>query len=397
MHFFFYICKDLPIRIPDTLIRSARSLIELRVTLVNNFYYPWRGGEEVHCKNLAEGLRSRGHEVEVYCSSLPLPPGDRVVNGVRVHGHRTLGLFFGVPICPSLFFSLVRSKGDIIQVEFPNPAFAFAAGLAGKLLCKPVVLTYHNDLPAVTPLAGLLAGIHDLLALAYFKFFSALIATTSVYPRGSRVLSRLNYVVIRNGVDVRRFRPGKRGDYFLFVAAMGRWHRYKGLDVLLEAYKLYVQAGGRRPLYVVGEGSQRPLYEAKATAMGLKSVKFLGDVPDESLPQVYSSAYAYISASVDRSEGFGLTVLEAMASGLPVIATNVGGLPELVKDGVNGFLVSPRDPRSLAYAMIRLDDEGVAAKMGLMGRQMAESLTWDAMVSSYERLYSALIGASGKR
>ncbi|WP_449462750.1 glycosyltransferase family 4 protein [Tardisphaera miroshnichenkoae] len=366
----------------------------MRVTLVNSFYHPWRGGEEVHCKNLAEGLVSRGHEVDVYCSSLPLPPGDRVTNGVRVHGHRTLGLFFGVPICPSLFFSLVRSRGDVIQVEFPNPAFALAAGFAGKLTRRPVVLTYHNDLPAVTPLAGLLAYIHDLLALAYFKSFSALVATTSVYPKGSRVLSRLQYVVIRNGVDVKKFRPGRRADYFLFVAAMGRWHRYKGLDVLLDAYKLYLQAGGRRPLYVVGEGSQRPSYEAKAESLGLKSVKFLGDVPDEFLPQVYSSAYAYVSASVDRSEGFGLTVLEAMASGLPVIATNVGGLPELVKDGVNGFLVSPRDPRSLADAMVRLDDEGVAAQMGLRGREMAERMTWDAMVSSYEQLYSTLIGVS---
>ena len=382
--------------VADTLIRSARSLIELRVTLVNSFYYPWRGGEEVHCKNLAEGLVSRGHEVDVYCSSLPLPPGDRVTNGVRVHGHRTLGLFFGVPICPSLFFSLIRSGGDVIQVEFPNPAFAFAAGVAGKLLHKPVVLTYHNDLPAVTPLAGLLAGAHDLLAFAYFKAFSALVATTSVYPKGSRLLSRFNYFVIRNGVDVNRFRPGKRGDYFLFVAAMGRWHRYKGLDILLEAYKLYIEAGGRRSLHVVGEGSQRPLYEAKAASMGLKSVEFLGDVPDELLPQVYASAYAYVSASVDRSEGFGLTVLEAMSSGLPVIATKVGGLPELVKDGVNGFLVNPRDPRSLADAMIKLDDEAVAAQMGLKGREMAEGMTWDAMVSSYEQLYSALIAALRK-
>ncbi|HEV51076.1 MAG TPA: glycosyltransferase, partial [Thermoprotei archaeon] len=167
-------------------------------------------------------------------------------------------------------------------------------------------------------------------------------------------------------------------------------------DILLDAYKLYIEAGGRRPLHVVGEGSQRPLYEAKATSMGLKSVEFLGDVPDELLPQVYAPAYAYVSASIDRSEGFGLTVLEAMSSGLPVIATRVGGLPELVKDGVNGFLVNPRDPRSLADAMIKLDDEAVAAQMGLKGREMAEGMTWDAMVSSYEQLYSALIAALRK-
>ncbi|MGC8601234.1 MAG: glycosyltransferase family 4 protein [Thermoprotei archaeon] len=368
------------------------------MAVVNSFYHPWRGGEEVHVKHLAEGLVARGHVVDVYCSSLPLPPGDRLIKGVRVHGHRTLGLFFGVPICPGIFFSILRTHVDIIQVEFPNPAFAFIAALAGKILNRPVVLTYHNDLPAVTPIAGILARVHDLIALLYFRMFSALVATTSVYPKGSRLLRHFRYFVIRNGVDITRFKPGKRGDYFIFVAALGRWHRYKGLDVLLRAYKLYVEAGGRRPLYVVGEGSQRPFYEKMAGLMGLSSVRFLGDIPDEVLPQLYSSAHAYVSASVDRSEGFGLTVLEAMASGLPVIATNVGGLPELVRDGVSGFLVSPRDEVGLAKAMGRLDDEELAEKMGAEGRVMAEALTWDSMVAAYVELYSSLLRSrSGRR
>jgi len=364
----------------------------MRIAVVNNFYYPWRGGEEVHCKNLAENLVSDGHHVEVYCSSLPLHPGYRIQEGVIVHGHRTFGLFFGVPVCPSIFFSLVKCNCDLIQAEFPNPAFAFFAALAGSLKGKPVVLTYHNDLPPVTPAAKVLVSIHDrLFARVYFRMFSAIITTTSIYSKGSSLLKTFNPLVIRNGVDLNKFTPKPGGDYALFVAAMGRWHRYKGLHVLLKAYRNYVDMGGIRPLKIVGEGTEKKRYEALASDLGLfPRVEFLGEVPDSRLPELYQKAGLYVSASLDRSEGFGLTVLEAMSSGLPVIATNVGGLPELVKDGVNGFLVEPGNPAQLAQAMIKLDDRDLSLKMGVESRKIAEKMSWKTMTSSYEQLYAKL-------
>jgi len=434
--FSWSVCLSVTVWSPDS-SRATRLKKEgigfrrrLRVAIVNSFYPPWRGGEEVHCKNLAEELTKRGHQVSVYCSSLPLPPGDRESNGVMVHGHRTFGLFFGVPICPGIFWSLLKCRCDVIQAEFPNPAFAFFAVLVASLKGIPAVITYHNDLPPVTPVAKVLVELHDrFFARVYFRAFSAIVATTAVYPRGSRLLRGMRYFVIHNGVDVRRFRPktdtdsysegdtdglpaplvdrkrsGSAGGaqqptkvegYALFVAAMGKWHRYKGLDVLLKAYTLYFKKGGKRRLLIVGEGSERPSYEALARSLGISQrVEFLGDVADAELPEVYRHAGVYVSASLNRSEGFGLTVLEAMASGLPVLATDVGGLPELVRDGYNGFLVKPGDFVSLAEALLRLDDDRLAAELGAKGRKLSEGMSWESMALQYERLYFALTASA---
>ncbi|MGC8632859.1 MAG: glycosyltransferase [Thermoprotei archaeon] len=366
-----------------------------RVVLVASFYPPWRGGEEVHVKNLAEGLSSMGYDVEVICSSLPLPPGEKDVDGVKVKGMRTLGLFLGVPICPSLPLKLLLSGPDLVQAEFPNPAFSFVAALVGSALGVPVVLTYHNDLPAVTRLASVLAKLHDdLFAPLYFPMYAAIVATTSIYPKGSNLLRDRRYLVIHNGVDTELFHPAAElGDGMLFVGAMGRYHWYKGVDVLLKAYALYRSKGGRRKLALVGEGELRRTYEGLAASLGVDAV-FLGNVDDQMLPEVYRQSGVYVSASLNRSEGFGLTVLEAMSSGLPVIATRAGGLPELVKDGLNGYLVEPGDPEGLAAAMLRLDDRELAASMGAESRRLALGMTWKDMARRYADLYAKLGGPS---
>jgi glycosyltransferase involved in cell wall biosynthesis len=184
----------------------------------------------------------------------------------------------------------------------------------------------------------------------------------------------------------------------LFVGALTKWHSYKGLDVLLKAFAL---AKGRDPgirLLIVGEGHLRPAYMGLASDLGIgDSVIFAGDVRDEDLPSYYACSDVLALPSKDSSEGFGLAILEAGACGKPVIASMVGGVPEVVEDGVNGLLVPPNDARALSEAILRiLGDEELARRLGERGRELAEARDWPRVARAYRTVYEEAISERGR-
>ena len=163
---------------------------------------------------------------------------------------------------------------------------------------------------------------------------------------------------------------GCAADEFLFVCA-ARLHPQKGHHDLMEAVRLLV-AGGHRgfQLLVVGEGPLRTELERLRDAKGLKDwVRFLGVRQD--IPSILLQSNAFVLSSI--YEGLPLAVLEAMAARLPVVATRVGGVPQVVRDGENGYLVDPRNPVAFAAAMARvLRDPDASRRMGLSGRGLIE-------------------------
>ncbi len=374
----------------------------MRIHIVNTFYPPWRGGIETYTKNLAENLSELGHKVTVTVAHPPLSPGEYLQDGVAVRRLRSVGMLYGVPIAPSLLHRLVSVEADLIHVNFPNPYTAAVGALASRIRKVPAVLTWHNDLPPVTEAAGGLVKVHDDLASRlYLDEYDSIITTSSVYAEGSKILRRYRAKtrVILNGVDCERFRPNLpaenlRREYrlegcktALFVGALKKWHRYKGLDNLLGAFKLLNR--GDVKLLVVGEGELKPEYEALAEELGLGGrVIFVGEVPDIDLPRYYAASDMLILPSKDRSEGFGLTILEANASGIPAIASNVGGIPGILIDGENGILVPPRDPASLAEAILKLvEEDDLRRRMGERGREVALERDWRKVALETEKLY----------
>jgi glycosyltransferase involved in cell wall biosynthesis len=169
--------------------------------------------------------------------------------------------------------------------------------------------------------------------------------------------------VVHNGVDVERFRPLRRqheeaaadGVFVLGVAC--RLARMKGLPYLLEALRQVRDMHARSfRLDIAGEGSERPILESKVEDSGLSGlVRFLGPVAPARMPDFYRSLDAFVLPSVS-DEGLPLVVLEAMACGLPVVATDVGGTKEAVRQGVDGWMVPPRDAGSLAEALLKVLD-----------------------------------------
>jgi phosphatidylinositol alpha-1,6-mannosyltransferase len=237
--------------------------------------------------------------------------------------------------------------------------------------------------------------------------YREVIATSETYRRKSSILRSLGskVKVVNNGVDCERFHPdvgpttivnrfGIKGKLLvLFVGALTRWHGYKGLDVLLRAMQLVVKSKQGIVLLVVGEGDMRARYEFMANQLGLRdNVIFAGDVPDQELPKFYAASDLVVVPSKDMSEGFGLTVLEANASSRPSVASNVGGIPEVVRDGYNGLLVSPNDVQALAEGILSLaTDQDARLRMGRNGRVVALAHDWKVVAEKTEGVYALAI------
>lgn len=207
---------------------------------------------------------------------------------------------------------------------------------------------------------------------------------------------------LHNGVDLQRFLPversieapvAKRNHQKVVFGTLGRQDAIKGLDVFLTALHILLEERPewRERLRVVmaGDGDERDRCERLRARYGLDAVvEFPGEVED--VPQLLGQFDFFVQPSLN--EGISNTVLEAMASGLPVIATNVGGNPELVRDGVDGCLVPPGDAHTLCAALATyIDDSALRLRQGASGRQRAEnSFSLEAMTRNYERLYSQI-------
>lgn len=378
----------------------------MKICLVNSFYPPWIGGAERYVSSLSRELVKRGNDVTVYCSGRPLSAGESLEDGVRIRRMSTPMLWYGTPLVvfPRNFFS---EKYDVIHANFPSPFTASMSAWNSELRSIPSVLTWHNDLPAVTAGAGVLVKLHASLSLIYLNQFRRIIATTQIYAQRSVSLRRYadKVVVIPNGVDTGRFRPDVSGDRIreeyglqglkvvLFVGALTQWHAYKGLDVLLKAFRIARGSLPEAKLLIVGDGEMRGAYQKMTKELGIEdSVIFAGRADDATLPLYYGAADVLVLPSKDSSEGFGLVLLEAMSSGKAVIGSLVGGIPEVITDEENGLLVEPLDPAELSKAIVRLcTDDSERTRMGASGRRFAESRDWRAVAEKVETLYETLV------
>ncbi len=216
--------------------------------------------------------------------------------------------------------------------------------------------------------------------------------------------------VVRLGVDTERFRPspdrvalrrrlGLAGtrQWLLTVA---RLVPHKGVDVALRLVAELARAGIDLGYLVAGDGPERAALERQGEALGIAHrVRWLGSVPEADLAALYAAADLYVGLSREEGpqvEGFGLSLLEAQASALPVVAGRSGGTADAVADGVSGVLVSPNDlPAILAVTRALLEDEARGRALGAAGRQRAErEFGWDRVLDDLAMAAAAFRGAA---
>ncbi len=335
-------------------------------------------------------LAARGHEVRILAGRTGAPPRelppDEVRDGYRVarwtSKRRTFwdGYLSAIGAC--------RAAARRINKEWPPDIVHCHQGLSAYGLLRagiaaPVVCTFHSPWrdefiedarsreetlpPAARPLYRLAAflkkrRVHQMEGRALLG--SRAIAVLSAFSRerlaAAHGISPESMNVIPGGVDLERFKPvsgeerarirSRLGFSGFTILSVRRLVRRMGIDLLLEAM---VQICSRVPdvkLIVVGRGAERESLERMANELGVgKAVTFAGFVPDEELPDYYRAADLYILPS--RSlEGFGMTTLEALASGLPVVGTPVGATPEILKPLEEGLVAAGTTPRAIAKA-----------------------------------------------
>ena len=212
----------------------------------------------------------------------------------------------------------------------------------------------------------------------------------SLLPRSTRKRA----TVVRGGIDLARFRfsgaPRERQ-----VVQVGRIMPHKGINYLLDA------AGGEIPVVVAGKVIDQAYYQHLRTQSQGKPVTFMIDAADETVAELYATSAVTVAASVYRdefgrewpnSELLGLTMLESMAVGTPVVCTNVGGMPEYVADGKTGYVVPPNDAVALRTKLdLLLGDATVAASMGRSGHEHMQQFTWQKVAEHVAAEYSRLV------
>lgn len=283
---------------------------------------------------------------------------------------------------------LLRAVGvDVLHGH--NSQALIHGSLAGRLAGTPVVLATRHAISLPT---------EDDSSWFWERRLSRRLAhqvavSEMVLERGlaTERMCMANSSVIVNGIDTAVYRPRERGasSGSVTVGCVARLSHEKCHSVLLQALAR-LQGGANVRLKLVGDGSLREQLEREAVGLGLaERVEFLGSRSD--VPDLLRELDIFVLAS--RFEGLPLTVMEAMATALPVVATRVGGLAELVEDGANGLLVAPEDPAALAEALGRLaGDAGLRARMGAEGRRLAVG-RFDLGVAArkHEVLYERLL------
>jgi phosphatidylinositol alpha 1,6-mannosyltransferase len=378
----------------------------VRIALFSETYLPQRNGVALILDRLVRELSRRGHEVLVAAPVSWRPKGEAdLPAGVRLE--RVPGI--PLPKYPDLTLALPGSPGALSAVREFRPdvihlATEYSLGLTGlaaaRMLDVPVVTSFHTNIPGTLPYYGF--GWASEACWRYLRWFHGRAART--YCPGERnrevLLARgfRNVSLWPRGVDTERFDPRHRDaglrrvhgpDDALHLLYVGRLTPEKDLHVLFEAYRRLTaeQYGVPVHLVVAGDGAYSPSTRARAP----RNVTFAGYLEGSALSAAYSSADIFVFPS--RVETLGNVVLEALASGLPVVGAAEGGTLENVHDGVNGVLCRPGDPEAFAAAIARLaTDPQLRDTLSRNARAWAESRGWDAafepLIRGYEELAS---------
>ncbi len=360
---------------------------------VADVYYPHPGGIPEHIKHLSEGLIARGHQVEILTARFPKknfpswedPPNIiRVGRSVKIPANRSMSsITVSTRLSKKVKAIIQGGNYDIIHTHGPIvPVLPLLAVKHAK--CK-VVSTFHaahGESLGYEIFGGYLRKWHNRI--------DGRIAVSEVAKESVARYFPGEFRIIPNGVDVRRFSPDKQplshlpsGKRILFV---GRLEPRKGAKFLFQAMPMILERVPDARLIVVGTGMTR-WYKRFIDQSVKNKVVFEGFVDPEILPRYYTSVDVFCSPATG-GESFGIVLLEAMASGVPIVASDIPGYRCVMEDGREGLFARPEDPESLAEAIVRVLSDPNAREMGKRGIEKARSLySWERVVSMVEEFY----------
>jgi len=378
----------------------------MRLLLVNYEFPPLGGGASNATWSIAQVLTKDGHTVSVLTSAFGKLRGFAEEGGVRVYrvpalrksqDRSNIIQMCGFAVAASLASRRIAVTDDI---EGCIAFFAVPAGPVALLLKRrpgiPYVVSLRGgDVPGHMPELDWYHWMLTPLRRAVLRGADAIVANSPYLARRSMEADPFPVRVIPNGVDGEYFSPSNAADRiangpFRFLFA-GRFRSEKNLDSLLTGLRS-LSTRTTRPfvLDLAGDGPQREELARQAARLGLSErLKWYGWVNKETLRKLYRQADALVHPSF--VEGMSNTILEAMACGLPVIASDIGGNNALVQDGQTGILFNLAEPAALAAAMAKLAREPeLGRRMGARGRERVErDFSWESVATRYVELFSS--------
>ncbi len=388
------------------------SVPTMRVLLLNYEFPPVGGGAGHATANIASGLVRLGVEAEVLTSRIDDEKDGDVTAGVPVH--RVNSWRVGVHDCGlrGAYTYLVGAALKLRQLQARRPYdiehyfFSLPTGLLTlvprRTAPTPYIVSLRgSDVPGYDPYNAKVERLHKLmkpLNRRIWRRAGRVVALSEALAETAReTLPELDIDVIPNGIDTRRFSPPdeRPQEKRVRLITVARLLERKGIQTILEACA--------RPtvlpveLTIVGTGPYEPELRQMIAGMGLEDrVRFLGFVPNEDLPHLYRESDIFVLPS--ETESFGLVFAEAMSCGLPIAASNVGGIPETVRDGVDGLLCPPGEPLALRENILRLiSNVDAREEISYSQRErILENYTWDQIAARYVDVYRSVLAAGGR-
>jgi len=357
----------------------------VRILQLNPYHYPFMGGIEHRIHHMSKRLAKR-HEVIVLTSQLPGTQREEEIDGYRVL--RLESKFIDVYNPP-----YVSSKGVLEAMEHLDPEvvdfhYRWAPSYTRQAMRYrgKMVFTYHNTFGEGQGGMRALSYLNDWSFMRKMRRFERVVCISEFVKRDNAKhgFPEDLMTVVPNGVDMPS-RPSVEGD---FILSLGRMVHTKGLEYLVQAMR-----DVSFELRIAGAGPERARMESLAKRHGVADrVKFLGRVSEERKEELFASCRFFVMPSI--FESYGIAAAEAMSYGKAVIATSVGGLPEVVADC--GLLVPPKDAPALASALrTLLEDGGMRQELGRRARERASRYSWDAVAQMQEQVYREVAESPG--
>lgn len=370
----------------------------MRVGIVTPTYYPYPGGVTEHVYNVRRGLERLGHDVRVITTSFGRQDGHHDDAVLRIG--RSVPIPANGSLCPvAIDFNmaarvrhlLAHERFDILHLHEP-----FMPALCLTVLREadgPVVGTFHasNDSPVGYRV------FRPLLSL-YARKLSARIAVSDVARHTVETQFPGHYRVIPNGVDIERFASAspiaELRDGRFNVLFVGRFEPRKGLKFLFRALPEIVRSVPNVRVVVVGGGPLAGYYKGFVPESCRHAVHFAGFVSREMLARHFASADVFCSPALG-GESFGIVLLEAMAAGVPIVASDIPGYRTVVRDRETGLLVPRGSPEAIARGVVSLArDAELRRRLAGAARRAVERYSWETVTGEIVQVYEEILGGA---
>ena len=380
-----------------------------------NAYYRSIGGTDLYLYHLTKELEKKGYTITVICTTQDFSgkrmsePGlyiDR--NGTKISREEVRFRMFQCPVAPSIINKVLKAEDiDIINSVFTHPFIGDLPIILGKIKGLPTIVHYifETKFESMTKVVAL--QVYDK-TLGYLSLRCAdkIICWTKSYADASDVLRHFigKVEVIPPAIDIDLFNPrvdgsrirrqfgvGENDPLLLFV---GRIVRFKGIKYLISAFLNVLKKLPTAKLIIIGDGALRSILQCRCQQLNLQNIIFTGFIPHNSLPQYYAACDMLILPSIRwqtnySTESFGLVLLEAMATGKPVIASKIPGVNSVFLDGEHGLYIKQGSVKQLSEAILNLiENEKLRESLGKQARRyVEENYSWSKVCSKIMDIY----------